>query len=148
MTTGMMDKNDVGVIFTMVDSGTASLVKDMVYTRILQPKGMTPKLCLSTYSKEWPAVIVLQTLSDPYMNDTLNMMKLVGSAKLGDTSSDTELLYLAMSRARVKCTVIMFPEEGYKFDDCHRMKDLLDKLKDSVEIRRYSSTSPALEKVN
>ena len=45
---------------------------------------------------------------------------------------DIEKLYLAMSRARVKCTVIMYPEDN--FNDF--FKDI--KLNDSVKIVKHT----------
>ena len=55
------------------------------------------------------------------------LMKLTGSFKL---TNDIEMLYLAMSRARVKCTVIMYPLEGMILDDYHfnNMKDIINEL--------------------
>ena len=54
-----------------------------------------------------------------------------------NASIDSKFVYLAMSRARVNCTVIMFPLEGTIFDNYHRMRCLLDKLKDPVEVRYH-----------
>ena len=49
-----------------------------------------------------------------------------------DTIKDIEPLYLAMSRARVKCTVILI------FDhDLNDIRRLLDKLSDSVQIIKH-----------
>ena len=120
----MIDSNDVGIIYT----DNLDLVKINV-DGILLSKDITPRLVMSTYSQEWPAVIVLQTL----VNDKLKTRS-GGSEKL---SVDLEFLYLAMSRARVKCTVIMFPLEGTILEENHRMCSLLDKLKDSVEVRYH-----------
>ena len=120
----MIDNNDVGILYT----NTQDLVKINV-DGILLSKDITPRLVMSTYSQEWPAVIVLQTL----VNDQLKTLS-GGSEKV---LVDLQFLYLAMSRARVKCTVIMFPLEGTILEENHRMCSLLDKLKDSVEVRYH-----------
>ena len=115
----MINSNDVGILYTH----TPDLVKINV-DGILLSKDITPRRVLSTYSKEWPAVIVLQTC----INDQTE------TKRYEKVLVDLEFLYLAMSRARVKCTVIMFPAEGTILEEYHRMNSLLDKLKDSVEV--------------
>ena len=117
----MIDSNDVGIIYTSIDADTIHLIKSIM-DEILFSKDITLRPVLTTYSKEWPTVIVLQTLCDRW------------SAKI---SIDLETLYIAMSRARVKCTVIMFPLEGMILGDFYRLYSLLDKLKDSVEVRYH-----------
>ena len=112
----MIDSNDVGILYTLCDIATGCLVKTIA-ERILFSKDITPWYVLSSYSHEWSAVIALHTLVDP-----------------GKVSIDLEGLYLAMSRARVKCTVIMFPSVDTIFENHHRMISLIDKLKDSVEV--------------
>ena len=89
---------------------------------------------VNTYSMEWPAVIVLQMLWDTVHNSVLYRDH---NFSIETLSSDSEDLYVAMSTARVKCTVIMFPMEDLTLDLHHHMKKLLDTLEDSVEIRRY-----------
>ena len=124
----MIDSNDVGIIFTSVDADTINLIKSIM-DGISFSKDITLRHVSSTYSKEWPTVIVLQTLYDHDVETLVG-----GSAKV---SIDLEHLYIAMSRARVKCKVIMFPTEGIILGDSHRMCSLLDKLKDSVEVRYH-----------
>ena len=73
------------------------------------------------FSAEWPAVIVVHEMrvKEPY-----------------DTSLAT--LYLAMSRARVKCSLLLCPEKGKRFKDCDdRYKQLLDKFKPHAHTMNY-----------
>ena len=133
----MKDNTDVGIIYCNGDIDTLSLVEHIT-DGILRSYTIIPKLLNATYSMEWPAVIVLQTLRDHQHETLMRAMRMEGNVE--QFSTDFGNLYLAMSRARVRCTVIMFPMEGLIFDDFHRMKDLLDKLEDSVEIRRYPLT--------
>ena len=123
------DGNDVGILHTLpctLDTVNINLIVSIL-DDILFSTNITPSRVMEVYSKEWPAVIVLQPLLD-YYGEKLND----GPANV---SFDSEHLYIAMSRARVKCTVIIFPLEGTILDDNHRMSSLLDKLKDSVEVR-------------
>ena len=89
---------------------------------------------MSVSSKEWPVVIALQPLLEP------NAKQLIDT--YFNASIDSKSLYLAMSRARVKCTVIMFPSKGKIFEDSSRMCSLLDKLKDYVEVRYHLNLKP------
>ena len=122
----MTDSNDVGILYTVSDKDTNNLFKPIM-DDILISKKVTPKRVMVTCSNEWPAVILLQPLVDHIDKP---MMK--GRSK--KVSFDPERLYMAMSRARVKCTVIMFPEKGAKLKNYHSMCTLLDKLKGSVEV--------------
>ncbi|XP_063693453.1 uncharacterized protein LOC134825235 [Bolinopsis microptera] len=126
---GMIDGNDVGILYNLWDNNTDNLSKTIV-DGILSSKNITPRKVTSTYSKEWPAVVALQQLFD-YKAEILT------GVSVQNVSFDSELLYLAISRARVKCTVIMFPVKGAILEDYHRMCSLLDKLKDSVEVRYH-----------
>ena len=53
------------------------------------------------------------------------------------SSSDLETLYLAISRARVKCTVIMYPLIQFDFSAYHLIDDILDELSDLILINRW-----------
>ena len=125
----MIDINDVAFLYNDWNNDSKNLVKTIV-DGILFSKDITPRRVLTTYSKEWPAVIVLQTLINDQIETKRSEKVLV----------DLELLYIAMSRARVNCTVIMFPAEGRILEENHRMCSLLDKLKDSVEIIYMNNT--------
>ena len=88
--------SDIGVVHTGVYSGdVVSLVRDSVDMRC-NNTDVKIAVCYSvdSYSAEWPAVVVL--CQAWYYEET---------SYLSD-------LYLMLSRARVHCTVIMYPEEG------------------------------------
>ena len=138
----MIEKNDVGCVCnfqSFTSSNAISLTKNIV-DGILYSKDIKLRPVPSTYSKEWPAVIALQMLKDGVnkMRGNNRMMREMFNIN-PDFEIDVEDLYLAMSRARVKFTVIMFPVEGFTLDDCSRMKNVLDKLgqEGSVEIKKY-----------
>ena len=67
------------------------------------------------YSAEWPAVIVLHQVRESKKMDNI------------------VTLYLQISRARVYCVIVLFPEEGKVFKTSH-MSGLLDKLSGHVQI--------------
>ena len=70
-------------------------------------------------SSEWPAVIVLH--------------------EVGWDSEEQDLtnLYLMLSRARVYCSVVMYPDKGDTLDSYPYMLPLLDKLSNYARIIRY-----------
>ena len=78
-------------------------------------------MCLqrNAYSAEWPAVIVLHEMSDK-----INPM-------------DIASLNLSMSRARVYCSVILFPKDGEQLNDYY-LDQFLDKLKGHASITECS----------
>ena len=78
-------------------------------------------MCLQrlAYSAEWPAVIVLHEMSDK-----INPM-------------DIASLNLSMSRARVYCSVILFPKDGEQLNDYY-LDQFLDKLKGHASITECS----------
>ena len=69
-------------------------------------------------SAEWPAVIVVHEMG---------------------VYSDRDItrLYLALSRARVFCTAIIYPGESTDTDNHSQTRDLLDQLKCYVHLRNY-----------
>ena len=125
----MIDINDVGIVYTFVNYTNKQKVLKPIVDDILFSKNITPRQVLSTYSKEWPVVIALHTLVDDEAETLIG-----GSEKV---SVDLEYLYITMSRARVKCTVIMFPKCGTILDNYHRMKRLLNKLDNLVEVKYH-----------
>ena len=122
----VIDRTDLGVVSNSYDKETLLLLDFISKSKSIKTK-MISEVC----SEEWPAVIVLLTLRD-YLFINMEGDK--------EVSADLEHMYLALSRARVKCTVIMFPLDGLIFDDFHRMRDLLNELEDYVHIRRYPLT--------
>ena len=138
-----IDVTDIGLIYTESVKDMSCLVDDIV-------KGGLPKdtrFCslIATYSKEWPAVIILHLLKDHEMKSVRDMLELdflsPEDRHLVDKMCDLRHLYIAMSRARVKCTVIMFPMSGktFQLERFHRTRNVLDKIKDLVDIFRYPS---------
>ena len=120
----IIDSINVGILHTfhyILDKDNYQNLFEKLFSTNITPRRVT-----QAYSKEWPAVILLQPLYD-FPAENLN-------DSIVNVSYDSEHLYIAMSRARVKCTVIMFPFEGTILKDYHRMSSLLDKLKDSVEV--------------
>ena len=111
-----LDRTNVGVNYNSDDEETKSLV-DFVS----KSENIDIKDSAETFSVEWPAVISLLTFrySDKFR------------------AADFEKLYIAVSRARVMCTVIMFPAKSFELDDIHQLQEMLDELEDSAEIRRY-----------
>ena len=85
--------------------------------KTVKHNGTTTRFCsiYDVYSKEWPAIIVLM----------FNCFQLYDIVKL----------YLAMSRARVKCTFIMTYREDNFNDMMIFLKDI--KLNDSVKIVKH-----------
>ena len=157
---GFINKSEVGFIFGGEDVDTLSLV-DRLQCSLPENKYMWT--CMLASSGEWPAVIVLLPLVDRILEEKCRLLfesegnweiksqdqgpERFERLQLADrqSSSDVENLYLAMSRARVKCTVIMYPLEGMIFDDFVIMKELLsDKynLDDLVEVRQYPLLPP------
>ena len=136
----MTDSNDLGILYSHGDTDTKNLLKSTLED-ILFSKNITPRRVLSAYSKEWPAVIALQPFFDH------NAERLTEHPVI---SFSPEHFYLAMSRARVKCTVILFPLErtipAHFFPDYGTsIRGLLDKLTDFVEVihhKNYDSESP------
>ena len=79
------------------------------------------KFCTSMHSNsaEWPAVIVLHKA---HQSGSSNEVQLSG-------------LYQAISRARVHCSVILFPEEGKSMkEDCPSTLELLEQLTDVAQV--------------
>ena len=95
-----LNYSDIGVVYTGVYSGDVlSLVRDSVYKRC-NNTDVKIAVCDSgnSSSAEWPAVVVL--------------CEAWNKESTGYLSS----LYLTLSRARVHCTVIIYPEEGETLD--------------------------------
>ena len=88
--------SDIGVVYDVYSRDVVSLVKDSVDMRC-NNTDVKIAVCYSedSFSAEWPAVVVLCGAWDDYVE-----------------SCYQSGLYLALSRARVHCTVIIFPEEG------------------------------------
>ena len=116
-----LDYFDIGIIvYTDYSSDVLSLVEDSVKKRCCNTDSKIA-VCDSAYcaSAQWPAVIVLHEV-------------------WGDSEEwDLTTLYLALSRARVYCSVFIYPEEGRTLDDTPYMLPLLDKLRNIARIIRY-----------
>ena len=142
-----IDKSEVGLLFGGKDVDTLSLVERI---QCSLPENKYMWTCKLASSGEWPAVIVLLPLVDIILEEEFRLQLQGGNldglaSNLDDrqSSSDVETLYLAMSRARVKCTVIMYPLEGMIFDGFGRMKELLsNNMNGVVEVRQFPLFPP------
>ena len=127
----MIDNNNVGILYSHFDTDTDNLLKSTLED-ILFSKNISPRRVMSAYSKEWPVVIALQ----PFLDH--NALRLTEKPP---NSFVPELFYISMSRARVKCTVIMFPSLRHTILDDYRplstSPSLFYKLKDYVEVRHH-----------
>ena len=114
----LCDVHDIGIVYNDYRSDVMSLVEDSVKKRC-DNTGSKITVCHSKdcYSAQWPAVIVLH--------------------RVYSEERDLTALYLALSRARVNCSVIIFPGKGDTLDDTPHMSPLLDKLSNFARIIRY-----------
>ena len=114
-----LNYSDIGVVCATLYSGdVVSLVKDSVDMRC-DNTDVKIAVCDShnSYSAEWPAVVVLCEAWDDYVE-----------------SCYQSGLYLAVSRARVHCTVIIYPWEGETLDTDPHMLTLLERLSNYAHI--------------
>ena len=119
----------------MLDNNAVGLLHNFISDNILDKFPSTdigPTILKSSYSAEWPAVIAVLAWGTS---------SILGESGVGNEgreySEDLENLYLAISRARVKCTVIMYPFGAATLRDCIHLETLLKKLEDCADIRRY-----------
>ena len=111
--TDNLNYSDIGIVYSNVTSSDVmSLVEDSVNMRCVNTDSKIA-VCRSKdcASAQWPAVIVLYTVSGRYR----------------DEEEDLTLLYLMLSRARVYCSVVLYPH----------MSRLLDKLSNYARIIQY-----------
>ena len=113
------DYSDIGIVANVTSSDVVSLVWKSVNMRCDNTDSKIA-VCYSAYcaSAQWPAVIVLHTVWDREEEDLTH-------------------LYLLLSRARVYCSVVIFPREGSTLDSYPYMLPLLDKLSNYARIIRY-----------
>ena len=141
-----IDLREIGLMYACEDATTKSVVEKL-HSRLPSDVWIWP--LINSYSQEWPAVIFLLPLHDPLF-EYITTRFYAQAEGLGEiyqvadkkSSSDLESLYLAISRARVKCTVIMYPLIQFDFSVYHLMDDLLDELSDLILINRWDY-SPA-----
>jgi hypothetical protein len=105
--------SDVKTIYDNLDESMLVLLSDE-----LERYASTADIVESveTFSAEWPAVIVLHQIRKNNLLDNL------------------VTLYLQVSRARVYCVIILFPESGETFDKNNIFSCLLEKSKGLVQI--------------
>ena len=116
-----LNYSDIGVVYTYYSGDVVSLVRDSVDMRC-NNTDVKIAVCDSAYSSsaEWPAVVVLCEARNYYKEATY-----------------LSRLYLALSRARVHCTVIMYPWKGRTLDTIPYMLPLLERLSNYARIIRY-----------
>ena len=115
-----LNYSDIGIVYTgYVSSSVISLLEDSVNMRCGINTDSKIAVCRSDdcYSAQWPAVIVLYRVW------------------FREKDELTEL-YLMLSRARVYCSVVIFPQ-GETLDSYPYMLQLLDKLSNYARIIRH-----------
>ena len=115
----MTSGEHIGVVHTVYNSDVIPLVRDSVYKRCNNTVKIAVCYSYNSSSAEWPAVVVLCKVWD--------------YKEAGYLTS----LYLALSRARVHCTVIIYPMKGQTLDSKPSMLPLLDRLSNYARIIRY-----------
>ena len=115
-----LNYSDIGIVYTYVNSSVYSLVEDSVKKRCVNTDKIAVCYSGDCSSAQWPAVIVVHRVlwySEEYI--------------------DLTELYLTLSRARVYCSVIIFPRDGRTLSDSPHMLRLLGKLSNFARIIRY-----------
>ena len=107
-----MNYSDIGIIYNDDSRDIRILIKHSVDADI--------DICHSrkSFSAEWPAVIILHKVCR-------------------NIEKDLTTLQLEISRARVYCSVLLYPEKGKDLGDYGHISDILDKLKDRARILKY-----------
>ena len=116
-----LNYSDIGIIYTDYSSDDVlSLVRNSVDMRCVNTDSKIA-VCYSKdcASSEWPAVIV------------------VHEVWRSSVENDLTELYLTLSRARVYCSVVIYPEKGRTLDSYPYMLTLLDKLSNYARIIRH-----------
>ena len=116
-----LNYSDIGIVYTDYSSyDVVSLVMNSVDMRCVNTDSKIA-VCHSwdCASSEWPAVIVVHSVLGYREEENLTN------------------LYLALSRARVYCSVVMYPERGTTLDSYPHMLPLLDKLSNYARIIRH-----------
>ena len=116
-----MTSEHIGVVYTDYTGDVVPLVERSVDKRC-NKTDVKIAVCdtIDSFSAEWPAVVVLCGVWN-YKNE---------AGYLGR-------LYLALSRARVHCTVIINPMKGETLDTYPYMLPLLERLSNYARIIRY-----------
>ena len=110
LTKDTIKENEIAVLYPTLKNTFKSAIKDMLND--LSTNSETEIAFCSirnSNSAEWPAVLILHKLFRDY-------------------EMQLSLLYWAFSRARVYCSVILYPEEGKTIQDSRSLMDLLDKF--------------------
>ena len=111
-----LNYSDIGIVVDV--TSVMSLVENSVKKRCVNT-GSKIAVCRSVdcASAQWPAVIVLY--------------------RVYSEERDLTELYLTLSRARVYCSVFIFPYKGDTLSDTPHVLPLLDKLSNYARIIRY-----------
>ena len=123
---------DIGVITEAAGTGGRELVASLLHTiKRYQSPNKRIVLCTGNLSNsaEFPAVIALH--------------RFWGYATNPDGAADIRSLYLLASRARVYCSLVLYPDpipgHGKRLDDLRHVTDLFEKLEGVVQIIRHES---------
>ena len=113
--------SDVGIVYNYVSEEIeSSVIKTTINDRCGDAEDVIA-VCHSegSFSAEWPAIVVLYEMN-------------VYSER------DLSTLYLAVSRARVHCAIVLYPgERKTPTDHVHLMRDMPQRLRDYVHIIQH-----------
>ena len=108
-----------GIVFDRISETTKDILKDV----ISKGRKETTVLChcFSSFSAEWPAIVAV-----------------MGVDVAGKKEYDLMRLYLMASRARVRCSILIVPEEGLLLDEYPFILDLFKKLEPHSHVMYHS----------
>ena len=132
------DMSDVVVLSNRMGDGMGAVMESLI-------KSIQETVSGPEFSTEWPAVIVLHSLTEQFLKEQMQFVIKTWGGKSQDLRNyewiDLSYLYLAMSRARVKCTVIVFPMNDILDQDCFKhMKDIFHEQNNLLEVKKYPLT--------
>ena len=120
------ERSDIGLVHDFYwDSKTSYFghISNALSTQPNKEKGLV-SLCKIEHSlsAEFPAVVVLHEMNKNRYSEHID---------------DLRLLYLAISRARVYCSIILFPEKDTSVEDHEIYSRMLEKLSEVAHVIRY-----------
>ena len=113
------EDTNVSIVFDRISETTKDILKDV----ISKGRKETTVLChcFSSFSAEWPAIVAV-----------------MGVDVAGKKEYDLMRLYLMASRARVRCSILIVPEEGLLLDEYPFILDLFKKLEPHSHVMYHS----------
>ena len=142
---GILNYSNIGLIYNYLEDDMKSMVQNTLSSRSYRA-GNSISLCDSgnIYSVEFPAVVVLHRM---WGEKGRRHHYIYGEQPQHD---NLQQLYLEMSRALVRCAVILYPGQGKSLEELGLVKSLLDlkELKEFTHVIRHDSETPNLETAN